>query len=168
MIETFIRIEGYKNYEVSNFGEIMCTDTGLILPVLYDERGYGITLICDTYGIPTAHRLHRLVAKAFIANPENKLLVNHINEDPGDNDMRNLRWVTRKETCVNKRIAKNNTSSVKGVCWDKRKNKWHAYITVNYKKTRIGYFNNIEDARQARIQRANEVFGIYTNSCDRE
>jgi len=58
-------------------------------------KGYASIEINDKY-----HLIHRLVAAAFIENPENKPQVNHKNGDKWDNCVENLEWVTNQENCL--------------------------------------------------------------------
>lgn len=59
-------------------------------------------------GIVTKHRVHRLVAEAFIPNPENKREVDHLNRIRHDNRVENLRWATGLENHANMSTYKNN------------------------------------------------------------
>ena len=58
--------------------------------------GYLVVKLCKN-NIRSNKKIHRLVAQAFIPNPENKPQVNHIDEDKTNNMVSNLEWMTAKE-----------------------------------------------------------------------
>ena len=55
------------------------------------------------------HYIHRMIAEAFIPNPHNKPMIDHINTDRTDNNISNLRWCTQKENMNNPITVKNNS-----------------------------------------------------------
>jgi hypothetical protein len=57
------------------------------------------------------YKIHRLVAMAFIDNPENKPCVDHIDRDRSNNSITNLRWATKKENMHNKKQIAINKSA---------------------------------------------------------
>jgi hypothetical protein len=63
-------------------------------------------------------------------------------------------------------MSKNNTSGIKGVHFDKATKKWKARIKINGKLKYLGSFDNIEDAKTARQNKAIELFGNYLNKCE--
>lgn len=99
MGEIWKDIEGYEGkYQISNLGRIRSVKTQykILKPDLYNGRGYAnITLIKDDEKFKTV--IHRLVAKAFIPNPKDKPIVNHINGNKLDNRADNLEWCTESE-----------------------------------------------------------------------
>ena len=98
----------YNDYEVSSLGRIRYQSK--IIEQLLTRQGYSYIIINDQREF-----VHRLIAKVFIPNPENKPQVDHINHIRNDNRLQNLRWATCKENCNNK------------VSFKKNKNIWRSY-----------------------------------------
>ena len=77
-------------------------------------------------------------------------LIDHIDHNPKNNRIENLRIVTNQENGRNQGIRSNNTSGVTGVLWVKRRNKWEARIKVDGVKIHLGYFESKEEAIKTR------------------
>lgn len=109
-MEQWKDILGYEEYyEVSNLGRVRSKER--ILPhnindgnyvkkpkilKTQEKKGYEFVAICID-GVRKALPVHRLVAKAFLPNPENKPQVNHIDGNKLNNRLDNLEWATAKE-----------------------------------------------------------------------
>ncbi len=165
MQEEFRKIQGYDNYSVSNFGNVRNDKTGRILKHRV-RNGYYYVELCKNSKRKNNY-LHRIIAKTFIPNPQNKKFVDHIDNNRLNNNLENLRWATYQENNHNTKMRSNNTSGIKGVNWNKTFNKWQAYITTDGKRKHLGLFDNIEEAKQSRQKYANKVFGDFTNSCEK-
>jgi len=87
--------------------------------------------------------------------------IDHINNIRDDNRILNLREATNFENQGNRKIQKGGTSKYKGVCWDREKSKWVAYIQVNYKMIKLGRYTTEEEAALAYNKAALEYFGEY-------
>jgi len=92
-MEDWKTIEGYEDYEVSTLGNVRRSGRNL-KPGL--SRGYHNVTLCKE-GIQKTMKIHRLVAFAFIPNPEMKPTVDHIDECKTNNCLSNLRWATHSE-----------------------------------------------------------------------
>ena len=94
-IEVYKLVKDYDKYSISNFGNVKNNFNNKLLKI-QKSSGYS-TIGLNQNNKRNALLIHRLVAQAFIPNPENKLTVNHINHDKYDNRVTNLEWNTQKE-----------------------------------------------------------------------
>ena len=102
--EIWVGINGYPRYEVSNMGRVRSIDymrTGRTKIVSTNAKSGYLQVLIMRNGEKRYVCVHRLVAEAFIPNPENKPEVDHINCVRDDNRVENLRWVTRSENYHN-------------------------------------------------------------------
>lgn len=116
MKEIWKDIEGYEGlYQVNNLGRVKRVTTGRVLKGMKDKCGY---LTVDLYknGSKSKKKIHRLVAQAFISNPESKPQVNHIDENKTNNMISNLEWSTAKENTNygtrNERLSKTKSIAI--------------------------------------------------------
>ena len=100
--EVWKPIKDYEGlYEISNLGRVKSlnykrTGKEKILKNTVCNDGY-LKVGLTKNGKDKVFRIHRLVAEAFIPNPENKPFIDHINTIRDDNRIENLRWCTQKE-----------------------------------------------------------------------
>jgi hypothetical protein len=165
IVEEYKDIIDYEDtYQISNFGNVRNKTTGRILkPTEGKTDKYYYISLCKN-GKQKNTKIHRLVASHFVENSDNKLFVDHIDNNKLNNIYTNLRWATQQENNRNKIIYSNNTSGFKGVVFDKRYNKWQARTRIDGKSICFGSFDKIEDAVEARVKAVNKIFGEFTNN----
>ena len=118
------------------------------------KRGVRIVIQQHEY---LAHRL----AWFYTYNvwPDN--FIDHINQDPLDNRLCNLRLASNTENQWNRGTPSNNTSGHKGVRLDKQTGKWKAQCTVHGKAFHLGYFKDVDAAIEARRKFATANYGEF-------
>lgn len=104
-----------------------------------------------------AHRLAWLYVNG--AFPEGD--IDHINGDKRDNRISNLREATRSQNMCNRRAKPNSRSGIKGVHWHPQARRWRSAIAINGKSKHLGYFDTIDEARDAYAAAAQAVHGDF-------
>lgn len=151
-------IDGYPHYKINEDGQVkrlkdyIIDCNGIehlvkekILRTKINKNGY-ISVTLSEYGIRKGFFIHNLLAKAFISNPNNLPCVNHIDENPSNNKLNNLEWVT---------YSQNAKHSIKRIIKSHEKEMIPVY-SINPKTKNIIKYIGIRDA-------ARKVNGHHTN-----
>lgn len=156
-------------YEISNLGNVKRSSDAsykhknkeYVKPYL-NNKGY---MCINLYKNSKVHKfqIHRLVAIAFIPNPNNLPEVNHIDGNPLNVKINNLEWCTHKyniqhawdnnlfknrHACASVK-RQNSTSKYHGVSWSEDRKRWCVGVTFNKKRHGIGRFKDEIEAANA-------------------
>lgn len=95
-LKDFVDIQGYEGlYMVNPAGKVYSLVSNKLLRAGCNKQGYKTVVLCKD-GKEKSFKVHRLVALAFIPNPNNYPCINHKDEDKTNNDVNNLEWCTHK------------------------------------------------------------------------
>ena len=144
---------------------------------LYDSKGECFLIDTDQLEKVLKYNWYVDVRKGYVDSTSHKikyrklhkylldtnLTVDHINRNPRDNRLSNLRICTTAENNRNKKVRNDSRTGVKGVHYEpNKKKKYRARIQLNGKRMTIGYFETIEEAEQAYKEKSIELFGEYS------
>lgn len=144
-------------YQVSNIGNVKCLAYNTVdvfgrkyfkdehnLSLIKHQSGY-IVVNLRKNGSSTVYKVHRLVAKAFIDNPDNKPTVDHIDGDKTNNNVSNLRWCTLQENKRNPNTFSKSIAATAKSCKSRIKKVYQ--LDSNYNV--IGKYDSAEEAAKA-------------------
>jgi hypothetical protein len=160
-MEEFRPIQNYEGlYEISNIGRVKNLNNNKILKNNLNKTTGYYRVALRKNGKQTNKDIHHLIAETFITNLENKPIVDHIDQNTGNNNIDNLRWATRSENGMNSDIQSNNKTGYTGIFRTKY-NSWIANLRKDgklYSKS----FKTIEKAIEYRSELEQKYFGIYS------
>lgn len=149
------KIEEFKDYLISSNGKCFSLKTNKLLKLQEYPNKYSY-YVFKINGIQHSRSLHRLLAIAFIPNPENKPTVNHKNHNRTDNRLENLEWATYPEQCDEiwtdknskaHRTEKSVNSSINNFRIATEKNKKTTY-QYTLEGELVGVYQSVKDAAE--------------------
>jgi len=102
--------------------------------------------------------IHRLVAEAFLDNPNNLPDIHHKDFNKSNNNVNNLEWSSRSDNCRFRNFKKKN-GLPRGVSWNSVVKKYQTQISYECKIKHLGYFNTIEEAHNKYLETYKKLTG---------
>jgi len=155
--ETFMSLEmlGYPLHYISNFGRVFSKSrTGGLRTPWVSTQGYHNYSFKYKKGVRKTFRTNQLVAMAFIPNPNNYPVVNHIDHDKKNNHVSNLEWCTQSHNIKEAYKRPHKSNGIKG---EKNKfSKLKEYQVVNIRRDHAtGKFTGSKLAKLYKTSEAN-------------
>ena len=100
-----MEIQGYPNYLIYEDGRVWSKKRKIFIKQVL-SKGYLCISLCKN-GKKKCYKIHRLVALHYIPNTDNKETVDHIDRNPQNNSVTNLRWATQEEQANNRTVISN-------------------------------------------------------------
>ena len=124
----------------------------------------GYPVVClSKKGKGKVHRIHQLVAREWVHNPDGKICVDHIDGVKSNNHYENLRYATHSENNRNMKKHSDGSSVYKGIAYNKVNNKWQAQLRMHGKQQHLGCFTSEREAAEAYNAAATEHFAEFAN-----
>lgn len=106
---------------------------------------------------------HTVIYMMFKGSIPEGMCIDHIDNNPLNNKIENLRLATKSQNALNSKTRVTNKTGVKGICWKPRDNRWVAQIQKDGKKIHIGNFRDLDSAKDAYKKTAIELHGEFVN-----
>ena len=168
-MEKWKDIKDYEGlYQVSNLGNVKNIKTNKILTQSPHHRGH-LRVRLSKNGKSKMYRVHRLVAEAFIPNPNKYPVVNHKDGNMKNNRVENLEWCTQKYNCIRAKRSNTKEQAVVGI---NKKDGTHLYFKSIHLAEEYLKENGIEaklprvpiiDACKERLKSAYGFYWIYVD-----
>jgi hypothetical protein len=155
-------IKNHPTYEISNFGRIRHKKKKRLRKTRIDNHGYERLCLSVQKNFKRKYynlAIHKEVMRAFVGEAPDGMQVDHININPLDNKLSNLRYCTPRQ---NRQNIKNKSKYGFGVV--KIGNKFYSKICHNGKPIKLGSFNNSFDAQRAYREKQIEIDKTNTES----
>ena len=105
------KVDGFSRYTICRHGNVVNDETKTVLKGTVNNGGYRMYNLQTDEGTNKFMSGHRLVALAFIPNPEQKKMVDHKDRVKTNNHISNLRWATNGENQINKAMPERKNES---------------------------------------------------------
>lgn len=175
-VEEWRDIQGWEGfYCISSLGRVMsvkreistvCGPRTIYQRIMVAEpnaKGY-LKVNLHRDGRQKTFEIHRMMAKAFLENPQGLPDVDHINRIRSDNRLSNLRWASERANVINRTPPENKSTGLMGVRFKADINRWSARIKFSGKEKHLGVFDTMEEAISARERAVEEMHNTYVRA----